>query len=303
MNSGPTKIKLVFFGNERLVSGLKSTDAPVLSGLIERGYQVVAVVAHHTDTVSRGKRPLEVASIAAAHDIPLFTPNAPTDIYNQLKGFDANVAVLVAYGRIIPQKIIDLFPKGIINVHPSLLPAYRGSTPIETPILNGDAQSGVSIMSLAAKMDAGPVYAQADFSISPIDNKFDVYRKAAALSASLLFDTLPHILDGSISATPQDESKATYCSLLTKADGDLDPETQTAIEADRKVRAFLGFPKARLVTLGQSRIITRAHVSSQAKTPLDVVFLDGNYLSIDELVAPSGTTMSAAAFLNGYAAG
>lgn len=303
MNSGPTKIKIVFFGNERLVSGLKSTEAPILSGLIERGYDIVAIVAHHTDTASRGNRPLEVATIATAHGIPLLTPRNPTDIYDQLAGFNANIAVLVAYGRIIPQAVIDLFPKGIVNIHPSLLPTYRGSTPIEAPILNDDTKSGVSIMSLAAKMDAGPVYAQAEFDVSPTDNKFDIYHKAAALSASLLFDTLPDILDDSAQATPQDESQATYCPLLTKADGTLDPETQTATDAERRVRAFLGFPKTRLTVLGHQIIVTEAHVTLEQKTPLDVMFSDGKYLTIDSLIAPSGKTMSADAFLNGYAAG
>jgi methionyl-tRNA formyltransferase len=153
-----TSKTLVFFGNERLLTGLASTDAPILSGLIDQGYNVAAVVAHYNESKSRDKRPLEVAAIAEEHDIPVLLPDGPADIYDQLAAFHADAAVLVAYGRIVPQNIIDLFPLGIINIHPSLLPKYRGSTPIESAILNGDTTTGVSIMSLSAKMDAGPVY-------------------------------------------------------------------------------------------------------------------------------------------------
>jgi methionyl-tRNA formyltransferase len=152
-----TSKTILFFGNERLVSGLSSTDAPILSGLIEQGYNVAAVISHHSESRSRKNRPLEVAAIAEAHGIPVLTPDRPADIYDELAFFHADAAVLSAYGRIVPQKIIDLFPLGIINIHPSLLPKYRGPTPIESAVVNGDKETGVSIMSLSAEMDAGPV--------------------------------------------------------------------------------------------------------------------------------------------------
>ena len=291
---------ILFFGNERLVSGLSSTDAPILRGLIDGGYHVKAVVSHHSDTRSRNARSLEVADIAAEHGIPVLLPNRPIDIYDQLADFHADVAILVAYGRLIPQKIIDLFPLGIINVHPSLLPHYRGPTPIESPILNGDTTTGVSIMQLTAGMDDGPVYAQREFPIAETDTKFDVYAKASAESADLLFSVLPDILDGSLQPTPQDESKATYSKLLLKSDGVLDVTTTPARQAERQVRAYLGFPKTKVTVLGKSIVITKAHVSMQQKTPLDILCADGAFLSIDELVAPSGKTMSGLAFLKGY---
>jgi len=130
--------RVVFFGNERLVSGLQQTDAPILRGLIERGYDVVAIVSHHSETRSRKERELEVATIARDHGIPLLLPSKPAEILEQLITFNADIAVLAAYGRIIGQKVIDIFPLGIINIHPSLLPRYRGPTPIETALLNGD---------------------------------------------------------------------------------------------------------------------------------------------------------------------
>lgn len=297
-----TSKTLLFFGNERLVSGLAKTNAPILRGLIDRGYVIKAVVSHHSDGQSRSNRSLEVADIAAAHNIPVLLPNRPTDIADQLASHNADAAILVAYGRIIPQSIIDLFPLGIINVHPSLLPKYRGPTPIESAIINGDQETGISIMQLSSDMDAGPIYGQATIPLAGTETKFDLYERVAAKSSELLFSLLPHILDGSLTPTAQDATSASYCQLLSKADGVLDLSTLTAVDADRRVRAYLGFPKTKLNLLGQDCIITKSHVEQQQKTPLDVLCRDGAFLSIDELIAPSGRRMNAASFLNGYAA-
>lgn len=295
--------RIVFFGNERLVSGLPETNAPILKGLIERGYMVVAVVSHHSDSKSRNKRPLEVAEIAKAHNIPLFLPNNPSDIIDDLRSLNPDIGVLVAYGRIISRTIIDLFPHGIVNIHPSLLPRYRGSTPIESAILHGDTETGVSIMQLSPGMDEGPVYAQAAYTLSGDESKFTLYNELSELGTTLFFDTFPSILDGSLSPTPQDSSRVTYTSQFSKADSLLDPLKYSAAEAERRVRAHAGFPKTKLTFHNQLIIITKAHVASTPKTPLDVRCRDGVYLAIDELIAPSGKQMNAAAFLNGYAAG
>lgn len=297
-----TSPRIIFFGNERLVSGLPHTNAPILRGLIAAGYDVRAVVSHHSDSRSRSKRTLEVANIAAEHSIPVLLPNKPLDIYEELKAYGADVAILIAYGRIIPQKIIDLFPLGIINIHPSLLPKYRGPTPIEAPILAGDNITGISIMQLSAGMDDGPVYTQRQFPIGDTDDKFDIYQKTADISADALFETLPAILDGSLKPEPQDEDQATYSKLLQKSDGVLDTNSITATQTERQVRAYLGFPKTKATVLSYQIVITKAHVSGQQNTPLDIICSDGAYLSIDELVGPSGKTMTADAFLRGYAA-
>src|SRR5688500_17078175 len=211
-----TSKTLIFFGNERLVSGLKRTNAPTLRALINAGYHIAAVVSHHTGSRSRSNRKLEVAEIAAAHNIPVLLPNRPIEIIDTLRNLNADAAVLAAYGRIIPQSIIDLFPKGIINIPPSLLPKYRGPTPIESAILNGDSETGVSIMQLTAGMDEGPVYAQSKITLSGDETKFDLFEKIAPIGADLLIRILPSILDGSLKPAPQEASAATYCNLLTK---------------------------------------------------------------------------------------
>src|SRR5581483_9225315 len=128
-------------------------------------------------------------------------------------------AVLVAFGRIIPQPIIDLFPKGIINIHPSLLPKLRGPTPIETAILDGLTETGVSLMRLEAKMDAGPLYSQQKISLNGDETKLELATKLNKVGAELLINSLPAILDGSLIPKPQNNSKATYTKLITKDDG------------------------------------------------------------------------------------
>jgi methionyl-tRNA formyltransferase len=297
-----TSKTLIFFGNERLVSGLTTTNAPVLTGLIAHGYPIAAVVSHHSDGKSRNNRKLEVAEIAKAHGIPVLLPNRPAEIREQLIDMKAEAAILAAYGRIIPQSVIDIFPRGIINIHPSLLPKYRGPTPIESAITSGDSETGVSVMLLTAGMDEGPVYAQSTVQLRGTETKFDLYEKLSRAGAELLLDILPSILDGSLHPVPQDSTRATYCQLLSKADSRLDVSQHTAAEAERRVRAHLGFPKTKITVLGHDIIVTGAHVSLAPKTPLDLVCRDGAFLSIDELVAPSGRHMNAEAFLRGYAA-
>ena len=292
--------KIVFFGNERLVSGLKSTTNPVLRSLIAAGYDMAAVVSHHSDGNSRNNRELEVASVAAEHGIPVLLPNKPAEIIEELKALGAEIAVLVAYGRIIPQSVIDIFPGGIINIHPSLLPKYRGPTPIESAIANGDSVTGVSIMRLTAGMDEGPVYQQLSVPLTHTTSKFELYETLAQQSAQLLIEILPSITDASLKPVEQ-SGEAVYCTLLTKADGVLKPDEFSAEQNERFVRAHLGFPKTKANIYGHDIIITKAHVESEQKTPLDILCLDGAFLSVDELVAPSGKVMSAQAFLNGYA--
>lgn len=291
---------LVFFGNERLVSGLDRSNTPVLRALIKAGYTVAAIVSHHTDGVSRSNRKLEVADIAKQHNIPLLLPKRPSEIIDQLKAYNADAAILAAYGRIIPQSILDIFPKGIINIHPSLLPKYRGPTPIESAIINGDLQTGVSIMQLTAGMDEGPIYGQVIIPLEGDENKFELHDTLAAAGANKLIEILPAVLDGTLHPTPQNSNNASYCALITKSDSLLSPELHTAAELERKIRAHLGYPKTKTEINGYNITITKASVTKEHLTDLDIACKDDMVLSIDELVAPNGKRMSAEAFLRGY---
>lgn len=294
--------KLVFFGNERLVSGLVRTDAHVLRGLIAAGYDIKAVVSSHTDARSRKARPLEVAAIATAHNIPLLLPEKPGDIEAELRTFGADAAVLVAYGRIIPQRVINVFaPRGIINLHPSLLPRWRGPTPIEATILAGDLEAGVSIMRLTAGMDEGPVYAQFRLRLRGDESKQELYDQLARAGADLLLDTLPSILSGELSPTPQKNEGVTYTSLLSKSDGKINQLTDTADVIARKVRAYQNFPKPKLTINDSDVIITIAKVvASNDASKFVIPCAENTWLEVVELIAPSGRTMSGEAYLRGY---
>ena len=294
--------RLVFFGNERLVSGLKHSDTPVLKGLIERGYDVVAVVVSHTDGTSRNARALEVAQVANAHGIPVLTPEKPTDIIDELIEYKADAAILSAYGRILPQRVIDVFGSiGIINIHPSLLPRHRGPTPIESTILEGDTVAGVSIMQLGAGMDDGPVYAQASFEVPSKVGKFELYEQLSNEGANLLFDVLPSILSGALQPKPQQNTDVSVTTRIQKTDGVLDPTTDTATTLERKIRAYQGYPKPHLTLLNKDVIITSSKVVPDfTDSVLIVSCAENTWLEVTSLIAPSGRAMDATSFIRGY---
>lgn len=296
-----TSPRVVFFGNERLVSGLAKSHTPILRGLIEHGYDVAGLVVNHTDARSRSARSLEVAELAMEHNIPVLSPARTIDILDDLIAMDADCAILAAYGRIIPQRVLDVFSSiGIINIHPSLLPRHRGSTPIESTILQGDTQAGVSIMQLTAGMDEGPVYAQRSIRIHGNESKFELHDLLASAAAELLFELLPGILDGSIKPKPQQEDGVSYTTMISKQDGVLDPSTDTASQLERKVRAYQGYPKPKITIRDSVVTVTAASVlENSAESGIVVSCYGSTYLRIDQLIAPNGKSMSGEAYLRG----
>lgn len=290
--------KLVFFGNERLATAA-TTTAPTLRALLAAGYEIEAVIASHADGVSRQKRALEIGPIAKFHHIPVILPGEKPDLAAKLKHHQTEAAVLVAFGQIIPQGVIDLFPAGIINVHPSLLPKLRGSTPIETAILDGMDETGVSLMKITAKMDAGPLYAQKKIALKGDETKFELAEKLNNAGAELLAAHLPDILAGSLEAKPQKEAGATYTRLLAKEDGVVD-FGEPAEKIERKVRAYLGWPKSRAKIYGHEVVITKARVAKNTGDGELIIKCNPGYLEILQLTAPSGRSISGADFIRGY---
>ena len=297
-----TSKTIVFFGTD-------SFSAVSLRELIERGFHIGAVVTKPDSRKGRG-RELQaslVKQIALEHNIPVLQPLKMSEIAEPINALAQNgeqpIGVLVSYGKIIPQAIIDLFQPGIVNVHPSLLPKYRGPSPVESAILHGDTETGVSIMQLSAAMDAGPVYKQVVFKLDDTETLPDLEEKLAALGAQELVTVLPSIISGTLQPTPQNDAVASYCKLLSKEDGILNPEAVTAEQAERRVRAFLAYPKTKVTIAGHSVVVTKAHIESVGENILDIQCNDGQFIRIDELIGPSGRAMNAKAFLNGYNAG
>ncbi len=289
--------KLMFFGTEDF-------SVPTLQKLIEANYKIVAAVTKPDTLRGRGHKLDQpaVKKIAAVNNIKVLQPAKVTEILPEIQKLQPEVGVLVSYGKIIPESIIEAFPKGIINIHPSLLPIYRGPSPIESAILNGDKVTGISIMSLEKAMDAGPVYLQERIELSGIETKNELYDQFSRQGAKLLIENLSRILDGSIKSTSQDESEATYCQMITKSDGDLDPITMTADECERRIRAFIGWPKTRINLLGKNIIVTKARVLadfSGDKWPDVILCKNNSALQITEIVSPNGKQMKTADYFRG----
>jgi methionyl-tRNA formyltransferase len=312
--------KILFFGNERLATGV-GTTAPALQALIGAGYEVAALIVAQNDSGrSRRPRPLEVAEVAAAHGIPLLAPDNLAGARDELAAYGAEAAVLIAYGKIVPPEVLSLFPRGIVNVHPSLLPLHRGSTPIETVILEGAAETGVSLMKLIEKMDAGPVYEQVRLPLAGNETKQALAGRLSVMGAELLMKHLPGVLDGSAAdPAPQDDSAATFDPHIVKADGTID-WSKPAAQLEREIRAYAGWPRSR-TSLGLTGvIITAARAaavpaeSAQNAVPQETdpgtLRIDGKQLAvhcgqgelliIDSLIPDGKREMPAEAFLAGY---
>lgn len=291
---------LVFFGTENF-------SVPTLTKLLasslnpNAGYSVLAVVTKPDSPSGRGRqiKSPKVKQIAERAGIRVYQPEKAGEIEGDLKKLQADCGVLVAYGKILPQKIIDIFPAGIVNVHPSLLPKYRGPSPIEAALLHGDKLTGISLMKLTAGMDEGPVYATKKVEIEPGINKPILADYLAVVGADFLRQKLPEVLDGSLKPRPQDESKASYTKLLTKDDSIMD-FAKPAEVLEREVRAFAGWPKSVTRVRVQKIIVTKARVAKDEKDGDLVMRCHPGWLEIQELVAPSGRTMPAADFLRGY---
>jgi methionyl-tRNA formyltransferase len=297
--------RILFFGNERLATGV-GTTAPILEALIEAGYEIAALVlAQEQEQVSRKARAVEAAAVAEANGISVISPERLDSA--ELAVYNAEVAVLVAYGKLVPQEVIDVFPRGIVNIHPSLLPKHRGSTPIESVILNGEKITGVSLMALGSKMDAGPIYAQEKLTLTGAENKLELTDKLRDIGKVMLLKHLPAILDGSLKPIPQDESAATSTKQISKQDGVID-FNKPALQLEREVRAYAGWPRSRTKIKDTEVIVTGVHVvegSGQAGQ----IWRDGNQfgfytidgiLAIDSLIPAGKKEMPAAAFLAGY---
>ncbi len=206
-------------------------------------------------------------------------------------------AILASFGVIIKKDLLDLFDStgGIINIHPSLLPKYRGPSPIESAILDGEQNFGVSIMKLGAKMDAGPIYYQTEINGQDL-SKAELYNQLATIGAEWLVNnlfSLPH-------PVPQDDTQATFCQKLTKDMSRLDPSKPAAVLLN-EIRALAGWPKSKYDFFGQKDcIIHAAHISKTKDSPLSIKCEDGNYLIIDRIQPPGRKVMDSTSFLNGY---
>lgn len=291
------KTPIIFFGTEDF-------SAVSLQKLIDEGFEIAGIITKPDSRKGRGQKlqTPKVKQIGEKFNIPVLQPQKISEITDFVKKFEKPAGVLVSFGRIIPQEIIDLFTPAIVNVHPSLLPKYRGPSPIESAILNGDEKTGVSLMKLSKEMDAGDVYSQEEIELSKTETASDLYKTCGEIGAEMLVRDLPKIISGEIKGQKQDDSQAEYCQLLKKSDALLSQDGQTAEQAEQQIRAFEIFPKSK-IKLGEHLIIVKSAkvVSSNPEnSPLTLKFAEGTFLKIERLITPNGKETAAKSFENGY---
>jgi methionyl-tRNA formyltransferase len=231
-------MSLVFFG-------ASSFAIPIFEKLIQEKWEIVALVTQPDKPTGRGLKitgsPLKIK--AQELGLKILQPKSlkTPEISKEIKNLKADLGIVAAYGNIIPKSILDVFPLGILNLHPSLLPKYRGPSPIQATILNGDKETGITIILLDEEMDHGPIIAVAKYQIQkPITAK-ELLETLSKIGADLLVKTLPKWKEGQIVPYPQDDTQATYTKLLTKEDGKIN-WNQPAAYLERMVRAYDPWP-------------------------------------------------------------
>ncbi len=213
----PSHPKFIFFGTPYV-------GRDTLAHLVDSGYVPCLVVTSPDAPSGRGHilTPCETKEWALAHDLPVITPVKITkEVIEELASYGADYALVVAYGKILPEALIQSFPKGVLNVHYSLLPKYRGASPVETALLNGDTLTGVSIQRMVKALDAGDVLEEEEVSILPTETTRDLRPRLVQIGSELLVTTLPLFLSGEAFYTPQDESRVSHTHKIKKEDGEL----------------------------------------------------------------------------------
>lgn len=240
--------------------GTPQAAVPCLERLIADGHDVVAVYTQPDRPAGRGKQltPPPVKEFALSHGISVFQPVKirTEEALAEFRSHCADVAVVVAYGRILPEGFLDAFPHGAINIHFSLLPKYRGAAPVNWAIVNGEKKTGVTSMKMDVGLDTGDVLLQSETPIGDEENSAELMNRLAVSGAELLSLTLKQI--DSISPQPQDHAKATLAPIMKKDDGVID-FSRTASEIVDRIRGFQPFPTSFTFHEGKKVTIWKAH--------------------------------------------
>jgi methionyl-tRNA formyltransferase len=230
------KIKIVFLGTPEFSS-------IVLDKLIKNNYRPVLVITAPDKPVGRKKiiTPSATKVLSQKYKIPVLQPNKINDINTKIKDLKPDLGIVVAYKQIIPKDILSIPKYGFLNIHPSLLPKYRGPAPIQTALLNGDKKTGVTIILIDAEMDHGKIVSNINYQIKDNIIFEELSNDLAELSAELLIATIPKYINKEIQPKEQDESKVSFTKIIKKEDGEIDL-SKSAQEIERQVRAFNPWP-------------------------------------------------------------
>jgi len=262
---------------------------PILNALIKSNYKPLVIITEPDRPKGRGQKltPPPVKILSQKYNIPLWQPLKIGRLKKEIKNLNPDIGVVTAYGQIIPKEILSIPRYGFLNIHPSLLPKYRGASPIQTTILNGDKETGVTIIKMDEQIDHGPIIKNIKFQITnPKITYPELSNKLANIGANLLLNTLPQYLSGKIKPIKQDHSQASYTQLLKKSDGLIDWKKKPE-EIERQIRAFTPWPGCYTI-INQKRFkICQAH-------------LDYGKLIIDRIQPEGKKEMSFQEFAHGY---
>ena len=300
--------RILFFGTSEFA-------VPSLRALAhDARFEVVGVITQPDRPVGRHATltppPVKVAALELGLPVTQFERVRSAEALAFVQTSNADASVVVSFGQIIPQSILDATRFGAINIHGSLLPKYRGSSPIHAAIREGDETTGVTIMVMDAQLDHGPILALQETTIRPTDTTQELHDRLAERGAALLPDTLIGYFEGRIVPQEQDHLQATSVKMLSREDGRLDPAQQTAIQMERLVRANTPWPgtyvevggkriKALRAMLGETHDVVGKLVTQHGLPGL--VCADGKVLLLQEVQPDGKKPMSGEAYLQGYA--
>lgn len=299
--------KIVFMGTPAF-------SVPILEGLLTEGYEILAVVTQPDRPVGRKKiiTATPVKEAALKHDLLVLQPEkiSGSEELDQIEQLQPDVIVTAAFGQFLPERLLKVPKIGAINVHASLLPKYRGGAPVHYAIINGEKETGVTIMEMIKKMDAGGVYSQKSIPITDQDDVGTMFDKLSSVGKELLLATLPKIVAGSLQPTPQDESQVTFSPNITREEEVIDWQ-KTATEINNQIRGMHPWPVAYTSYQGTRWKILKATITAEktdqapgtiierSKKALKIASGEGTVLQIDELQPAGKAQQTVQAFLNG----
>lgn len=299
--------------------GTPDLAATVFEKLIESDHNILAAVTQPDRPVGRGKKIKysPVKELALEHNIPVLQPikAREEDFIKELENYNPDLIVVVAYGQILPESILNLPKYGCINVHTSLLPKYRGASPIQWAIMNGDEKTGVTIMHMEASLDTGDIIIQEEVIIDKKETAATLHDKLAICGGNLLLEAIKLLEEGRAPRIKQDDSKATYVKTIDKSEGSID-FSEPAQVIERKIRGLNPWPSAYTFLKGQNLKVWEAQVlredearlSSKEAIPGQIIDVsdkglivktgDG-YLNLLEIQLAGKKRMKVADFLRG----
>ena len=243
-------------------AGTPQFAVPTLQALAQSGHELTGVYTQPDRPAGRGRhlQASPIKALAIELGLPVFQPTRLRDpaVQAELAALAPDLMIVIAYGLLLPQPVLDLPTLGCVNLHASLLPRWRGAAPIQRAILAGDTETGITLMQMALGLDTGPMLMRRACAIGAHENAGELHDRLAGLAAEVMMAALPALADGRLIAEPQPEQGATYAAKLEKAEAWIDWQ-QPAVLIDRQIRAFNPWPVAQTRLEGQVLRIWRAH--------------------------------------------